>query len=130
MHEMAICETILKIIEREARVRGIHRVRTAKLKIGRMAGFERANLDLCLKGLRDNEILSSASFKIEEVPVKLECKSCHHRFLDPRFDDHAFSHKVAHAPALYTPPPCPTCNNTTSQFISGQEMELVSIRGM
>ncbi|MBT3182403.1 MAG: hydrogenase maturation nickel metallochaperone HypA [Deltaproteobacteria bacterium] len=127
MHELAISETICKIIEKEAKNRNMEKVRTAKLKIGVMNAFQRENLDLCLKDYAKNPLMAEMQFVIEEVPVKLECTKCNHNFTDDRFADHDFAHKVAHAPALYLPPACPTCKCESIKLISGNEMKLVSI---
>ena len=127
MHEIAISETICQTIEREAKKHNIAAVKIAKLRIGKMAAFDRSNLDLCLKEFAKKPVFAEAAFEIEEVPVELECADCHHHFVDARFDDFDFAHTVAHAPALYQPPACPKCQSTALSIQTGQEMELVSI---
>ncbi len=127
MHELAISETICKIIEKEAKKRGMAKVGTARLKIGIMNAFQRENLDLCLKDYKNNPLMAEIQFEIEEVPVELECTECHHHYVDERFNDHDFAHKIAHAPALYLPPACPTCKCEEIKLMGGNEMELVSI---
>jgi len=127
MHELAISETICKIIEKEARSRGMAKVVSAKLKIGVMNAFQRENLDLCLKDYEKNPLMAGMRFEIETVPVELQCIKCNGQFSDDRFNDHDFAHRIAHAPALYLPPPCPACGSEAGKLVTGNEMELVSI---
>ena len=127
MHEIAISETILKVIAAEAKKRDMKKLRSAKLKIGRMKAFQKDNLVICLKGYGNNSALSGMDFEIIETPVKLECDSCHKKFGDPRFDELHFAHSISHAPEFYVPPACPDCGSSRSKVVEGNEMELVSI---
>jgi hydrogenase nickel incorporation protein HypA/HybF len=128
MHEMAIGETILKIIDQEAKKNSFTKIKSAKLRIGRMEAFEKANLELCLKTYNGGA-LSDTKFEIEDVPVSLKCTSCKECYMDTRFDNYDFAHKTAHAPGLYTPVPCPECGSIKAEITGGQEMEIVSIEG-
>lgn len=127
MHELAISEDICRMIEEEAGRRGIERVAQANLRIGRMRAFEKHHLEICLKGRPSNSIIAEMIFNIEEIPVVLECASCHKHFKDDRFNDMAFAHRISHATCFYTPSACPSCGANESKMISGNEMELVSI---
>jgi len=127
VHETAISETILKVIEEEAEKRGMKKLKSAKLKIGRMKAFQKDNLLICLKGYGENSVLSGMDFEIEETPVKLQCTSCGKTFGDPRFDSMDFAHSISHAPEFYIPPDCPACGSAKSAVIEGNEMELVSM---
>ena len=127
MHEIAIAETICKVIEREAGSRGIEKLSKARLKVGVMNAFDKSNLELSLTKYKDDPAMSGIKFEIEEVPVELECDSCKKRFTDGRFKDHEFAHRIAHAPITYLPPPCPSCGAEKSTIVSGEEITLVSI---
>lgn len=128
MHEIAIAETILDIIDKEAKKNNIATVRKARLRIGRMAAFEKTNLEMCLATYRGGS-MAAIDFEIDEMPVSLRCSSCGQQFTDERFEDRSFAHLTAHAPALYQPPPCPGCGHPKAHMVSGQEMELISIEG-
>lgn len=129
MHELSLAQKIIETIEEEANKNGMTKVRSAKLKIGKMAAFQKEQLEFCLKTYEKTNMLEDMIFEIEEVAVELECNSCHQKFVDARFDDDEFAHEVAHAPALYIPPPCPSCASEDISMIKGQEMELTSIEG-
>ena len=129
MHELAIAQKILETIEEEANKNGLTKVRRAKLRIGKMAAFQKEQLEFCLKTYEKTNLLEDMTFEIVEVPVELICKSCAQKFMDARFDDPEFAHEIAHAPALYVPPPCPSCASEDVTMIAGNEMTLMSIEG-
>lgn len=128
MHELSIAQRIIEVIEAEAQKCGISKVRRARLKIGKMSAFQKEQLEFCLSTYEKSEALKDMRFSIEEVPVCLMCGSCRLEYIDDRFDDSEFAHDVAHAPALYLPPPCPSCNGE-AKIIKGNELELVNIEG-
>lgn len=126
MHELAICETIIRVVEEEAKKRGMKKVSRVKLKIGKMQAFDKENLNLSLLG-QTSKLFSNVNFDIDEVPVELECTACHKNFLDERFDDMSFAHKISHAPAFYVVPACPACGCDKPKLIAGNELLVVSI---
>lgn len=129
MHELGIAQRIIEIIEAEAFKNRLSRVRSARLRIGRMAAFRKEPLEFCLASYKKDAALEGMAFDVEEVPVGLACSACGRRSTDSRFDDEEFAHEVAHAPSLYLPSPCPACGAEEVEVISGRELELVSIDG-
>ena len=129
MHELAIAETICAIIEREATARQMKTISRAKLRIGVMNAFELEHLELSLKAYKNRAMFERASFEVAEVPVELQCTSCSKRFGDERFHSHDFAHSIAHAPAFYMAPDCPSCGAKGANIVAGKEMELVEIEG-
>lgn len=127
MHEMAICETIVALITTEAKKRGLTQVRRVTLHVGKMAAFKKEQLLIFLKGIPQKKLLTKTSFKIKEIPVTLECKSCEAQQVDTRFDDLSFAHRIAHAPEFYQPLPCPKCGATDAKIVSGKEQEVLEI---
>ena len=127
MHEMAICETLVGLIEREARARGLKSVRRARLRVGKMAAFELSQLTICLKGMPQRGLLRDTAFEIEEIPVTLKCRLCGATSVDERFDDLGFAHSIAHAPEFYMPLPCPSCGGSGLDLVSGKEREVALV---
>lgn len=127
MHEMAICETLVSLIESEARAQGIKNVKRARLRVGKMAAFELSALIICLKGMPQRGLLKDTSFEVEEVPVRLKCRLCGETAVDERFEDAGFAHSIAHAPEFYMPLPCPSCGASSSEIVSGREREVASV---
>ncbi|MFH0800181.1 MAG: hydrogenase maturation nickel metallochaperone HypA [Pseudomonadota bacterium] len=129
MHELSIAQTIIETVAEKAVENGFTKVASAKLRIGKMAAFQREQLEFCLSSYEKAPALEGMSFDIEEVPVELACAPCGKRFADSRFDDCEFAHHIAHAPALYLPPDCPACSSGDVSVVAGREMELSSIEG-
>ena len=129
MHELSIAQKIIETVEAAAQKSSISRVHLAKLKIGKMAAFGKEQLEFCLNTYEKNPALEGMRFDIDEVPVELACADCGKQYIDERFNDAEFAHDVAHAPALYLPPPCPSCGSETVSVVAGSEMELTSIEG-
>jgi hydrogenase nickel incorporation protein HypA/HybF len=129
MHELHIAQRIIDTIATEALKNNISKVHTAKLKIGKMAAFDKEQLEFALASSEKNETLEGMKFDVNEIPVELECKDCGHHFIDKRFDEMDFAHQIAHAPALYIPPKCPVCGSEDVALLSGNEMELLTIEG-
>lgn len=129
MHELHIAQRIIDTIAAEAAKSNISKVRMAKLKIGKMAAFDKEQLEFALASSEKNETLEGMKFYVDEIPVELECKDCGHNFIDKRFDEMDFAHQIAHAPALYIPLKCPLCGSEDVAVICGSEMELISIEG-
>lgn len=129
MHELSVAQRIIEVIEREVARSGINRVCSARLRIGKMAAFQREQLEFCLATYGKGGALEGMTFEIEEVPVRLACRACGHLFPDGRFDDEAFAHEIAHSPLLYAPSPCPSCSSGDVEVSSGRELELVELEG-
>jgi hydrogenase nickel incorporation protein HypA/HybF len=127
MHELAISETIIKIIGEEARKRGMKDVSRARLRIGLLNAFDKENLGLCLKSMREKTGLSDIKFDIEDVPVGLTCAGCGAQFDDARFEDREYAHRISHAPISYEPLPCPSCGSRSVSISSGDVMQLIEI---
>lgn len=129
MHEFKIAQKVIEIIETKAKHNAIAKVKVARLRIGRMAAFQKEQLEFCLSSFGKNDALEGVKFEIDEVPVGIQCKVCGHCFTDEHFNDAEFAHTIAHAPGLYSPPPCPSCSSEKGTIISGEEIELISIEG-
>jgi hydrogenase nickel insertion protein HypA len=129
MHEIAIAKKIIGAVKATALEHGFHRINKAKLRIGRMHGFEASQLNVALKTLQDEEILQGLVFDIDTIPVELKCCACRQQFTDERFENESFAHQVAHAPVFYIPPQCPSCFTDTVELVSGNELELLCLEG-
>lgn len=129
MHELALAQQLLDMIEENAKKHSLSSVKRARLRIGKMAAFKPDNIKFCFDSYRKDDLLKDIKLEIEAVPVELECKRCRHRWLDTRFDDPTFAHEIAHHPVQYQPPPCPKCGSTGAKLTGGNEMHLVEIEG-
>ena len=111
MHELAIAQSTLNHVRREAERAGARRVIHIGLRIGAISGVDPDSLRTALESLLPTSIADGASLELEPVTVRARCRDCHHEF---------------------TPTPgtffeCPRCNALGSELLRGRELDLVRI---
>ena len=107
MHEMALCEGVLQVLEEYARKRGYTRVKTVWLEIGELAGVEveamRFGFDVVTRGT----LAEGAELRIIERPGEAWCPQCAKTVrVKQRFDA------------------CPDCDGYPLQVTGGEEMRV------
>lgn len=107
MHEMSLCESILGIIEDEAKQQGFSRVRRVRLEIGRLSGAEsdamRFGFDVVTRGT----LAEDAELEIIELPGTAWCLPCG---------------KAVEVEQRYSA--CPECGSFQLQVTGGDEMRI------
>lgn len=129
MHELALAQQLVGIIEENAKKHGLKSVKHATLKVGKMAAFKPENVQFCFDSYQKSDLLKDVKLQIIETAVVLHCNACDYEWADARFDDIDFAHDIAHNPIQYQPPLCPECGSTNSKIIAGNEMQLIDIEG-
>ena len=87
MHEISLCQSILKIIEQQAEQQCYHRVKTVFLEVGRLAGVEPEALRFGFDAVMKNSIADGARLEIIDIPAQAVCLQCSNRVvLKQRFD--------------------------------------------
>ena len=76
MHEMALAESVLGIVEDYARRERASRVRTVRLAIGQLANIEVEAIRFCFGAVTRGSVADSAVLEIEEVPGTGWCMRC------------------------------------------------------
>lgn len=76
MHEMALCEGILQLIEDAARRERFGRVRRVRLEIGGLACVEPAALRFGFDVVMRGSLAEGADLVIERVPARAFCFDC------------------------------------------------------
>lgn len=109
MHETAIVEGLMGIIEAHAARHGVTRVRRIDVKVGRLRAVEPRQLVACFEMFAEGTVAEGAELAIEEVPVRARCKACGMEFEVPRF---RFE--------------CPGCGGLDVEVIQGQELYIES----
>ena len=110
MHEFAIAQSLLEIIEQGALPYGGAKVTGVKLLIGKLSGVLPDALKFAFEAISVGGIAEGASLEIEEVPLRIRCHQCGDVFL---VDD----------PFLT----CPNCEGTDVEMITGRELEIRGI---
>lgn len=107
MHEMAISESILGIIEDQARQQDYRRVKRVWLEIGPLAGIETEALRFTFDVVTKGTIADSARLEITATEARAWCLPCE-----------------TSVPIHQRTDPCPTCGGHQLQMTSGDEMRI------
>lgn len=76
MHEMSICQGLMRQVEQIARDNGAKRVDSIVLSIGPLAGIEPHLLRQAFTVARMATVAEKAELEIQTGPIMVECRSC------------------------------------------------------
>lgn len=76
MHEMALCESVLQILEEQAEVQGYRRVKRVWLEIGALAGVEIDALRFGFEVVTRGSLADGAALEVLERPGQAWCLGC------------------------------------------------------
>ena len=107
MHEMALCESLIGIIEREARTQTFGRVRAVWVEIGTLSHVEPEAMRFCFAAVAQGGIAADARFEVIAVPGEAWCMSC------------AATVSLAQRGA-----PCPACGSYQLQITAGDGLRV------
>ena len=107
MHEMAICESLLGIIEEQAKAQNFTRVNRVRLEMGPLAGVEPEALQFSYDVVTRGTLADGSKLEVIELPVNAWCMAC------------AQSVQVS---ARYEP--CPDCGSWQVQITGGDELRI------
>ncbi len=107
MHEMSICESVLRVLEEQSQEQNFRRIKTVWLEIGALAGVEldalRFGFDVVMKG----SLAEEARLEIVEKPGEAWCMQCGKTVaVARRFDA------------------CPDCGGYQLQITGGEELQI------
>ncbi len=107
MHEMAISESILGIIEEEGRRQHYSRVRKVRLEIGPFSGIETEALRFSFDVVTKGTLAENAVLEIIETQAQAWCLPCARTVsIRERYDA------------------CPSCGSHQLQVTAGEEMRI------
>ncbi|MGC9965671.1 MAG: hydrogenase maturation nickel metallochaperone HypA [Syntrophobacteraceae bacterium] len=112
MHELAIAESLLKIIVDESKRHGLEHINKVKLQIGRFTAVVPESLTFCFELVSQDTVAFGAKIEIETVGIVARCENC-----DISFD-------VENKVFL-----CPKCGEPAIELLSGRELSILSIEG-
>lgn len=76
MHELSIVASLFEIMEAKAQEKGAKKITFVKLKVGRLSGVVPEFLATAFDVFKKNTMAEEAGLEIEEVPLKVRCKTC------------------------------------------------------
>jgi hydrogenase nickel incorporation protein HypA/HybF len=107
MHELALCESVLDIIESEAKKQHFARVKTVWLEIGALSCVEPEAMQFCFDVVMKKTLVEGASLQINLMPGVAWCRHCQKAVpISQRFE------------------PCPDCGHYQLSIVSGDEMRI------
>ncbi len=107
MHEVSLCEGILRVIEEEADRQSFQRVRQVTLDIGEMAGVELDAMRFSFEVVMRGSIADGAQLNISTVPGVAKCEQCLQTVtIKQRFET------------------CPLCDSYPLTLLSGDELRI------
>ena len=110
MHEMSLAESIVEIVENNARNSGASRVTAVRLEIGQLAGVEIEALRFCFDAVTRGTVAADAVLEIDAPPATALCFDC------------GDTVEIAHR--LDT---CPACGSSKLMPQSGDELRVKDI---
>ncbi|MGV7218726.1 hydrogenase maturation nickel metallochaperone HypA [Bradyrhizobium sp. UFLA05-112] len=107
MHEMALCEGIIGIVEEEARKRPFSRVKVVCLEIGALSHVAPTAMTFSFEAAAARTIARGARLEIVEMPGIAWCMACSTSVeIRQRYE------------------PCPSCGSHQLQVTGGEEMRV------
>jgi len=110
MHELSLCESILRIIEEHAARDGFARVRTVRLALGALSCAEPDSLRFGFSVVTRGTVADGAALEIEVRPGTAWCWDCQ-----------------VTVPVADRAAGCPRCGGFRLQVQSGDEMRLTEL---
>ncbi len=76
MHELAVCQSLLREVERVASAHGASHVSRIEVAVGPLSGTEATLLDRAFGVARIGTLAEQATLDIEEMPITVWCAAC------------------------------------------------------
>jgi len=112
VHEAAIADELLQIIEAQAWEHGLTRVERVALRVGAMRMIVPELLKAAFEVMAVDTVAAGAALEIESVPLVARCGPCAR---EVAVVDHVFL--------------CPTCGSALREIVSGKELDLMQLSG-
>ncbi len=107
MHEMSLCEGVLRLIQDQARLQEFSRVQVVRLEIGELSHAEPEAMELCFEAVMKGSLADGARLEIIRTKGRGRCRKCGtEAALKHRFD------------------PCPSCGAFGLEVIDGDAMRI------
>jgi hydrogenase nickel incorporation protein HypA/HybF len=105
MHELSIAQSVVDVVEDEARRAGVERVISVTISLGELSGVVEEQLRFCFPMVARGTIVEGSALKIELVAGIGWCPICGAEY---------------HLTSMLTP--CPQCGGFTSEIRAGREL--------
>ena len=107
MHEMSLCEGVLRILQKQAELQDFSRVKTVWLEMGEMSCAEPESMLMCFEAVTHNTLAEDAKLEIIRTPGQAWCMECSKTVpVRQRYD------------------PCPECGASHVQVTGGDALRV------
>ena len=110
MHEMAVTQEVLRIVEEHAEEAGAERVTDIHLVIGDLTSFVDDSIQFYFDFLTPGTVAEGAELHFRRIPTRFKCRECGAEFEPEGHDWH-----------------CPECGAVGGDVIAGKEFFVESI---
>jgi hydrogenase nickel incorporation protein HypA/HybF len=76
MHELALCESVVRIVEREARAHDARRVRSVRLRVGALSCASAEAVTFCFRAASHGTLAADARLEVIRTPGAAWCLDC------------------------------------------------------
>jgi hydrogenase nickel incorporation protein HypA/HybF len=76
MHEVAIAQNIIEIVEAEAKRNDANKINKVKLRVGRFTCVVKEALEFAFEVVKQDTFAHDAAVEIEMVELQVECPKC------------------------------------------------------
>lgn len=105
MHELSIATSMVELIERELKGRGLTKVSEVKVVVGELSNVVPEALEFCWEVAARGTPAEGSKLVIETRPITARCKACSHDF---PVQDYSFL--------------CPRCGSGETEQTGGSEL--------
>ncbi len=110
MHEMSIAESLVELIEEEARSQGFSQVKQIRVKLGALGHVEPHALAFCFDAISHGTVAQGACLELETVAGEGWCSGCD---------------RTVPISARYAL--CPACGQSHVRMTAGDELRLTEL---
>jgi len=110
MHEMALAESVLQIVEEAAKREGLHHVRTVWLEIGQLSSVEPEAMRFCFDAAAREGVAAGARLECRTADGAAWCAAC-----------------AREVPLAEIGAPCPDCGGYRLRPTAGTRMRVMEI---
>jgi hydrogenase nickel incorporation protein HypA/HybF len=111
MHEMAVTQSLLDIVLKEAAKVGVKKVNGVNLVIGELSGLVDDSIQFYFDFMTRGTIAEGAKLNFTRIPAKMKCRACGEEFTPGSPDEWI----------------CPKCSQWQAEVIAGKEFYIDSI---
>jgi hydrogenase nickel incorporation protein HypA/HybF len=107
MHELALCESVLGVLQEQAKSQNFRRVKTVWLQLGALSCAVPEAMDFCFSAVTKGTVAEGASLEVIRTPGQAWCMNCAETVsIGERYDA------------------CPLCGTYEMQVTGGDEMRI------